>query len=424
MSNPKKRMLKNMLLLSAGVGSAKIVMLFFIPVLTRIYNPLDFGFLSLISSAALIAAPFCNLRYPAAFPVLQDDNEAKNLLMFSVCSTLFLGLFASAGLLVAAKISGKLDEYDLNALPILLLVYLFIVGASYIEVLSSWGVRNRAFRAVSVSSFIGALFGETSKLLIALIAGAKVFGLVVGVLVGYLSALLYLFYKWKEKGFFEKVRVSNAIRAAKSNSSYPCYRMPAQVLLILSSQAPIVFIGSLYGISDAGQFSLTMLALGTPIALVSQSLSQAFYSEIARLGSSRSQEIYDLSKDMVMKLSLLSVFPMIILFNFGPDIFGLIFGSQWKQAGGIASILSVYMGLQLVVNPLVHIYNVYEEQSRFLKINLTRFLMVCASLLTAYLAGLDMYGAIILYAVGISIHYGMFLVFVIVFMKRKIKLYS
>jgi O-antigen/teichoic acid export membrane protein len=47
---------------------------------------------------------------------------------------------------------------------------------------------------------------------------------------------------------------------------------------------------------------------------------------------------------------------------FGPDLFGFVFGEQWRTAGEYAQILSVLLVFRFVVSPLSYVLLVYGRQ--------------------------------------------------------------
>src|SRR5690606_15343997 len=109
-----------------------------------------------------------------------------------------------------------------------------------------------------------------------------------------------------------------------------------------------------------------------PIALLGRNIGQAFYGEIAAIGRKDPERIRALTVELVRRLFLLSIIPAAVLFIAGPQLFVLIFGSEWEFAGRIASASAPYVLATFVSLPVVHVLNVVGHQSYYLRINVLR----------------------------------------------------
>ena len=80
-----------MLTLSFGTVFSQIIIIFFSPVLTRLYGPSAFGILAIFLSITSILGVIGCLRYECAIVLSETDNEAINLLglciLFVLCTT-------------------------------------------------------------------------------------------------------------------------------------------------------------------------------------------------------------------------------------------------------------------------------------------------------------------------------------------------
>ena len=62
--------------------------------------------------------------------------------------------------------------------------------------------------------------------------------------------------------------------------------------------------------------------------------------------------------------------PCIVMLVFGPEIFGMVFGAEWAQAGRVVQILSPGILLEFVAFPLTTLYLITDRQRITLKLQL------------------------------------------------------
>ncbi|MFX6097986.1 hypothetical protein ABTF38_06715, partial [Acinetobacter baumannii] len=154
--------------------------------------------------------------------------------------------------------------------------------------------------------------------------------------------------------------------------AYPIFRLPSQLILMFSMQAPILVLASGQSISIVGQLGMALTTLAIPVTLFGQAVAQVYYGEIAALGVKRSAEAFKLTLYAMVRLALISLIPFFVIFIFGREIFVIFYGGQWDDAGKFAEILSVTLVAQFVSAPLSNAINVYGSQLGYLVINIIR----------------------------------------------------
>jgi O-antigen/teichoic acid export membrane protein len=112
------------------------------------------------------------------------------------------------------------------------------------------------------------------------------------------------------------------------------------------------------------------------MTLVGNALAQAFYQRSAEL---RSNPV-NLSKSVELvfrRLAAIGLFPALVLGIAGPELFSIIFGANWIEAGRFAQILSPWMFILLITSPLTILFATLERQELALIVNIiilsTRF---------------------------------------------------
>ncbi|MCE9664977.1 oligosaccharide flippase family protein [Halomonas sp. M5N1S17] len=396
---------RNMAVLALGTGSAKLIGLAAIPILTRLYTPEHFGVLSVFTALVMILAPVVTLRYVMAIPLPNSDRLAMNLL--SLCLVLIVVGTAGLTLLIWALGPWLLPLVSMEALePYWWLIALGILGTSLYELLTLWATRKKAFKPMARTQVWQVTLGSVVKIGLGLLA-VKPLGLLIGQVVqqggGVVSLTRYFLDSFRQHS-----RAVSWPRMRFLSLRYldlPKYRLPSQFLMVFATQAPLLFSAALFGAETTGQLGLALMALGLPIQLFGHTTGKAYFAEISQLGKQQPEKIRRLTVTVIKRLFLLSLAPCVVLLMGGPLLFTLAFGEQWQQAGVFASILSVYLLFQFISSPLVNALTVFDKQKLFLSINLIRTVIIAAVFAAAYHMSLSASVTIAAYSICLALHY-------------------
>lgn len=400
-----RSILKNMAVLATGTGIAKVIGVISIPIITRIYSPEHLGALSVFIAIAAMLIPFGSLRYVVALPLPRHDALALNL---AVASFGFLVIVSLLSIILLAFTAEPI--MNLLSMPILItywwLLPIAIFGAGLYEILNSWATREKAFKLIAKANVWQTILGEGTKIGLGLL-GFKPLGLLAGHVVKQSAGIYKLSQILLNKLKIHKAKITKQriIFLIKRYRDYPKYRLPSQFLLVFATQSPLLFSAWLYGAEVTGQLGLALMALALPIALFGNTTGQAYYAEIAKLGRKQPEKILQITKNITIKLFIVSIPPFLILLFFGPWLFQFVFGKEWEQAGLFASILAIYLMIQFASSPIVKVLDVFEKQSMFLQINIVRTIGIVIIFITAYFLNLTVVETLYAYTFALSAHY-------------------
>ena len=359
--------------LALGSGAGRLISIATIPIVTRIYGPEDFGVLSVFTAVVLILAPLATLRYVLALPLPRHDGLAMNLLALTACLLVGIGgLLALALWLLGEPLFGLLSMEVLA--PWWWLIVLGVLGTAAYEALTLWATRKRAYRVMAQTQVTQSVAGAGVKIALGL-AGLQPLGLLIGQVVAQAGGTIRLWRNFVSdfRANWHHIRYERMRIIAHRYRAFPLWRVPSQLLMIFSMQAPVLFMSGLYDANTTGQFGLAVTALSIPISVLGQAAGKALYGEAAQLMQTDRGQILKVAANVQKNLFLMAMPPAIILFFQGDAIFGLLFGHEWVEAGRFASILSVALALQFTSAPLVQLMNLLREQFTFLVMNVLRF---------------------------------------------------
>ena len=403
-------MFRGILTMSLGTALARLVSIAFIPVLTRIYAPEDFGVMSVFNALILVLLPLITLRFPMALPLPRTRTMAANLLAVSLATI----LATSLGLSILLFFFGPplLRLFSIEALlPHAWLVPLAALSLALFDSFSMWATRLRDYRLLAQAQLQQALTGESLKLALGLMQ-IRPAGLLIGQIFSQSSgSLLYLWrYGRALPGMLARCNRPRMRAAARRFSDFPLYRMPAQFLLVLAIQAPLLFVSSHFGLGPAGQLGLALMALALPFNIVGQSMSRAYYAEISKLGRRQPARIRDLTGTLIRPMLLFSLPATAGLFLLGEPLFALILGPEWALAGRALSVLSLTLALQFVSSAMVELFSLYNEQWRYLWLLAGRLVLIALALGIVVLFGLGFMAMIWLVTLAVSLHFASIIV--------------
>ncbi len=396
---------RNMAVLACGTVAAKLVGFLSIAVLTRLYSPEQFGLFSLFLSAIALASPFTTLRYAAALPLPRRDTAATQLL--AACLLILLASCLALSALLAGfaqPVFQRLKAPELAALWPLLVLAIATAGAH--EVFSTWAVREKRFTTLAQAELSQSLLGSGLKIGLAWV-GSQRFGLMLGHVLAQLCACLCLVAAFSptRRRLRSRLRLRRIGMAMRRHASFPLLRMPSQVLLVFSMQAPVLFISALHGTGTAGQLGLALSTLAVPIALIGQPMAQAYLAEIARIGARDAARIRAISHQLVARLLVMGALPTLVLVFGAPALFAGVFGQRWQEAGQFAAALAVYLLAWFVANPLTHALSVFGRNDLFLRFNAVRAGMTVVVFMASHRLNLSALAAVQVYGASMAIYY-------------------
>jgi len=116
--------------------------------------------------------------------------------------------------------------------------------------------------------------------------------------------------------------------------------------------------------------------------MIGNSLAMVFYKEVSEK-TINGQLISKLLLSTMRTLFLISLPVFLLLMVFGPDLFALVFGSEWRDAGLYARIMSPWLMLNFIASPLSNLPIILSKQRAFFVYSLIGNSIVIASLAIA-----------------------------------------
>lgn len=352
--------LKNILVLASGAALANVITLLFSLLITRIYSPEEYGYLGVFTSAIYMFAPAVALTLPMAIVLAKRDAEAwavakLSLAVASILSALGLLLI----LIFEADVLKLLNAESLQGFGWLIPVAVLI--AAIFQINEQWQIRNKGYQTLARSLTIRALIIGGSQSLFGL---WKATGSVLILLYTFGLVLQNLFLAARIRRPLDTIDSSYKALINKY-SDFIIFRAPQVLLNSFSLGAPTLLLSSFFGSSVAGFYTISFALLTVPVTLLGKSVGDVFYKEAVDSVNS-GQGVRILMFKTTRNLVLLGILPFGLLAVFGPDVFSLLYGENWRTAGEFAQWISLWLFMLLASRPAIATIPVLGLQAQLL----------------------------------------------------------
>jgi O-antigen/teichoic acid export membrane protein len=335
----------------SGTAMAQAIPFAAMPILTRLLPPDVLGPYFIWQGVVAILSVFLSLRMDAALFNAQTDKDLQTTLQTAVVMTVFLALLLWVVLegikFLSPELTGRLNLNWWGSEAILL----GAVWAMSMVVQSAY-IYGGHFKRQAAVNVILAIVVALSQIL-AVVSGWGVVGIIALQIVTTSSILvinLIDINRIYKINLLECVPL-RILENLRLNWRFPIFSMPAGFMSSLTGQMPVFLLGNRFGGELGGQYSLMNKSVAAPAKLIAGSVLSIFKEE-----ASRQYREYGECKAIYgtafKRLAALGVIPFGALYFFSENIFGIIFGENWEQAGEMASMLAPMLYLQFVASPL------------------------------------------------------------------------
>ena len=350
---------RNVGVLAGGTALGQAIVVLASPLITRLYDPADFGGYAAVASLVSILSILAPLGYHRAIPLPASDDSAAALVLLSVLASAVMSVVAGVVLWVGG--SQILDL--LNSPQVGSLLWIVIPGqlaAALYGIVSTWALRERAFPAIAATRFAQ---GASTVALQFVLSGLGGAGLVVGDVVGRAAgtARLGLWMLRSQLPHMRRVTTASLRAVAGRYRRFPIYTNASALLDALGLELPILIMLGLYGPGTGGLYLLVARVAGIPAGLVGVAASQVTFADAARMGDDPVR-LRGLMRMTTRRLLMLAVVPALLAAMIAPAAFPVVFGAEWVDAGWYLTMLVPMYVLQFVAAPTGAILAVLERQ--------------------------------------------------------------
>ncbi|MDD3245344.1 MAG: lipopolysaccharide biosynthesis protein [Methanosarcina sp.] len=361
----------NVLKLISGSVTAQVLSILLIPIITRIYNPDDFGIFQLFMSISGILVIVSTFSYQFAIMLPKTEEDAANIT--AVCAVLVTFTSLITGVLILLLPDNVDHIFNTPGisryLPLIPLI-IFLNGMFFVQ--NYWLSRKTRFGVIAGSRVSNTLTSKAFQIGLAKWSVTP-FGLVGGFIAGYIFAdIVMLRGIKKDIQVFKKISIKRMKEMAIQYKKFPLFSSWSAIANTISPQVPAFLLAYFYSTSVVGYFSLANQVVNMPMGIIGSAIGQVFFQKVSEVKNGNGTgDLKVIVEEVYKKLISIGIFPMILLILIGEQIFTFAFGEGWHISGTYVKILVPWMFLVFLSSPISTLYNVFEKQTVWLIFSIT-----------------------------------------------------
>lgn len=360
---------KRVLTLVSGTIGGQIITIASMVILTRLYSPEDFGVYSSFSSLASILIPISTLCLTLSI-FLEEKDENINKIYSLVSYLSIFSLFFLYFIICLIKYILNVDiEIIKNLGDLIYLIPICVFAGALQQNIYQLSLKKERFYNISKSNIYSALISNLYKIITGFFSFPGV-NLIIGYILMYIYQFFYLSYSGKKNQF--SLNKTDAKFLLYKYKDLVFFRTPQVFINTLSEFLPIYFLITYYGAAQAGFYSLARSVLAAPSGLIGKAITDAFLPKFSEYKIKEKNINTLLLKSLFVTLffSIIAYIPFII---FGEYIFSIIFGSRWKEAGILSSVMSFWLIATLTTRPIIAAITIKNLQKHFMFFEIVSF---------------------------------------------------
>jgi len=377
------------------------------PIVTRLFAPEAFGVAALFASITGIIVVVACLRYELAIMLPKTDEEAANLLGVNLFFVLIItGLSVLVIFFAEDAIVNLLNSPELKKYLWLIPISVFIGGTSM--ALNYWNSRTKHFGRLSITRVVSSITMQVIKLgagFAGFVSGGVLIG--TGIIGGIVSTSILGGLIWKDDRqlFKASIRWQKMIAGLKRYRKFPAIDIWGGLLNTISWQLPALLLSSFFSPIIVGYYALGTAVISMPMNIIGGAIAQVFYQRAC--DAKNKEESSQVVENIYKRLVAIGLFPILLLCIVGKDLFSVVFGHNWAEAGLYTQILAPWMFFTFISSPLSTLFLVFERQGSALIVHSTIFF---TRLISLYIGGVlgNVYIALGLFSVtGVFVYGGL-----------------
>ena len=391
-------------ILAGGTLISQVIVLATLPMITRLYNPEEYGTYSVYISILGILLMLVSLSYENAISLPKEDRSALSLLSLAMRLCLIISVLCGIGIYF---LRDRLGEWLHEAhMPPAELIFAGVLIAGAYQIVTWWAVRKKYFKAMAMAKCSQSAGQVGTQLSLSTLHWGAL-GLIIGEIIGRFLALIQQMRLWRKdtraiafEPSWKEVR-ENAIRYRR----FPFLSLPSGLLNSLGLYLPAILFAFFYDPHVAGWFALGQRLLGSPMTLITTSISNVYLSNSSEYLNHSPHKLYGLFVKTLKNVFLIGLAIVIVFIAIPPEVYAFVFGEEWFHSGRFIRILAfMYLG-QFVANAVGTTIDVMERQDLHLYRELLRTLLIIGSIVTAKYSGQTAEMAVIYFSAASTLGY-------------------
>lgn len=345
-----------------GTAVAQAIGFTLTPLISRLFSPSDFGVFGSFNSVAGIISAGATLQYTQAIMLPKKKEDAAHLFFVScICTFAVAFLCLLCCIIIPRTLHGLMKTSGVGAL-ILLVAAITVTGLN--EACQAWCIRIKAFKHTSGSQVIRSLSSSGTQIGFGYLKAGALGLIVSSILADIVASFNLALVVFRERSALDlNVRWQRMKQLAKEYRDFPMYSASMNLLNALSLGLPVLMLSHFYGIAVAGAYAFGMRILSVPMGFVLTALRQVLFQKAAEAHND-GDRLMPLYVKITVGLFVLAILPSLVIIVWGPSLFVMVFGAQWRMAGEFTRSLMVWMMFMFCNLPAVLFARIIRIQQK------------------------------------------------------------
>lgn len=336
------------------------------PILSRLYNPADFGDWGIFSSTYSIISVILFLGFEQAIVKCKDCEFPTVVKLCLLSSLIIISLFA-----IVSYLASQFGVSYMTEFPSIGLLLLYLVFTSILVVCQNIVNRREQYSYMAFGALLLGLCQAIFRIIFSFVE-SEYNGLILGTVVATILNAGYFVIALKPNSLSKEFKVNNShsvIDCIVENRRFPLFDAPASLFAFAALNLPIIILSNFYGKDSVGCYSMVIQLLLMPISLVGAAVGKVFYARI-----SKTDNIGSTSRQVLRFVIICSIFPSMFFVLGGDKLLVLFLGDKWDAAGGYALCLLLWSIPTILTQPLIPLYRKINKQQNLLLYNCLYFI--------------------------------------------------
>ncbi len=154
--------------------------------------------------------------------------------------------------------------------------------------------------------------------------------------------------------------ISNIKKVIFEYIKFPLVSIWGILLYNVSIQLPPILLSFYFNSKIVGYFAFSYRLLSLPMSLIGSSISQVFFQRSSQ--AYHEGKLTEVTQECYTNLFLLGLFPYSLLAFTAPELFKIVFGEQWANAGIYSQTLAIWMFVEFTCAPITTLVETLNKQ--------------------------------------------------------------
>ena len=371
--------IKDTITLSSAPIFTQLLGIIIIPIITRLYSPEMFGVASAFSAIYIIFAEFSGLGFGEAI-LLSDEKSIGTV--FSLNMLFSVGIAVLVALMIIPfkhvfihKLINTKAGQLVCLIPIFVLLHGTLLSFRYLN------IKRKQFKRITSSNILAYICENGYLLSIGFMGNANGLIIIFSQLIASIIRIFILLLGMSRKlsgNLIESLEINKLINVFKRYKNFPIFTLPSNVLSRFSSQLPVILFAIFFSPKAVGLYVFSIRICKLPSNLIGNAIGQVYFQRMTTMGREK-RRINSLL--LFEKLIIIGIGQLTVLTIIGKEIFTLLLGASWAQAGVYSQILYLMIFMQFIMIPANYLIIIFEKQYIRLYMNISISVIVILSII-------------------------------------------